>query len=88
VDVDCQNYVCYRAICTLIEEKVNGKQIGVIGDYPITVTSIGCPFLFRVVGLGETSPVTWGLRRQSQSSLVKVPSHKSPPNRKFGFNNQ
>jgi hypothetical protein len=41
---------CYRAICTLIEEKVKGKQIGVTGDYPITITSIGYLFLFRVVG--------------------------------------
>jgi hypothetical protein len=50
---------CYHAICTLTVEKVKGEQIGVTGDYPITVTSIGCLFLFRVVGPRETSPVTW-----------------------------
>jgi hypothetical protein len=47
----------------LIEEKVKGKQIGITGDYPITVTSIGCLFLFRVVGPGETSLVTWGFEK-------------------------
>jgi hypothetical protein len=51
---------CYRTICTLIKGKVKGKQIGVTGGYPITVTSIGCLFLFRVDGPGEISPVTWG----------------------------
>jgi hypothetical protein len=55
---------CYRTICTLIEEKVKEEKIGVTGDYPITVTSIGCLFLFRVVGPGETSPVTWGFEKE------------------------
>jgi hypothetical protein len=55
--------LCYRTIFTLIEEKVKGEQIGVTGDYPITVTSIGCLFLFRVVGPGETSLVTWGFEK-------------------------
>jgi hypothetical protein len=47
----------------LIEERINGRQIGVMRDYPITVTSIGCPFLFRVVGPRETSPITWGFEK-------------------------
>jgi hypothetical protein len=34
-----------------------------MGDYPITVTSIGSLFLFRVVGPGETSAVTWGFEK-------------------------
>jgi hypothetical protein len=54
---------CYCTICTLIKGKVEGKQIGVTLGYPITVTSIGFLFLFRVVGPGETSPVTWGFEK-------------------------
>jgi hypothetical protein len=40
------------------DRREGGKQIGVTRDYPITVTSIGYLFLFRVVGPEETSPVT------------------------------
>jgi hypothetical protein len=47
----------------LKEEKVKGGKIAVTGDYPITVTSIGSLFLFREVGQGETSPVTWGFEK-------------------------
>jgi hypothetical protein len=47
----------------LIEEKVKGEKIGITGGYPIIVTSIGCLFLFRVVGPGETSPMTWGFEK-------------------------
>jgi hypothetical protein len=53
----------------LIEGKVNGKQIGVSGDYPIIVTLIGCLFLFRVDGPRETSPVTWGFEKAVDFSI-------------------
>jgi hypothetical protein len=64
---------CYRAISTLIEEKVKRKQIGVTQGYPITVTSIGFLFLFRVVGRGETSPVTWRFEKARSKWLLKGP---------------
>jgi hypothetical protein len=67
------NTYCYRTICTLIKGKVKGEQIGVIGDYPITVNSIGCLFLFRVVGPGETSPMTWGFEKARSKWLNKDP---------------
>ena len=63
----------YRTICTLIKGKVKGEQIGVTGDYPIIVTSIGCLFLFRVDGPGETSPVTWGFEKARSRYLLKGP---------------
>jgi hypothetical protein len=50
------------------------RKIGVTGGYPITVTSIGCLFLFRVDGPGETSPVTWGFEK----AKVKVSMKMSP----------
>jgi hypothetical protein len=58
-----RSWDCYRTICTLIKGKVNGKENWRNGGYPITVTSIGCLFLFRVDGPGETSPVTWGFEK-------------------------
>jgi hypothetical protein len=65
--------LCYRTICTLIEEKVKGEQIGVTGDYPITATSIGCLFLFRVIGPRETSPMIWGFEKAKSKWLDKDP---------------
>ena len=55
--------MCYRAVCTWMQRKDKWRQTDATGDYPITVTSIGCPFLFRVVGPGEMSPVTWGFEK-------------------------
>jgi hypothetical protein len=55
----------------LIEEKVKGEKIGVTRDYPITVTSIGCLFLFRVVGLRETSIMTSGIEKAKTKWLDK-----------------
>ena len=63
----------YRTICTLIEGKVKGKQIGVNLGYPITITSIGFLFLFRVVGPGETSLVTWVFEKARSKWLIKDP---------------
>jgi hypothetical protein len=57
----------------LIEEKVKGDKIGVMGYYPITVTSIGRKFLFRVVGLGETSLVTLGFEKENSKWIDKYP---------------
>jgi hypothetical protein len=82
------NGTCYCAICTLIEEKVNEKKIGVTGDYPITVTSIGCLFLFRVVGPGETSPMTWGFEKAKSKWLGKDPLSQVTIDHKVLFNNQ
>jgi hypothetical protein len=79
---------CYRAICTLIEEKVKGEKIGITGDYPITVTSIGCLFLFRVVGPGETSPVTWGFEKAKSKWLDKDPLSQVTTDQKVWFYNQ
>jgi hypothetical protein len=75
-------------MCTLIEEKVNGKQIGVTGDCPIIVTSIGCPFLFRVAGQGEMSPVTWGFEKAKSKWLGKDPLSQVTTDQKVRFYNQ
>jgi hypothetical protein len=48
----------YRAICTLKDRKGKRGEIDVMRDYPITVTSTGCLFLFRVVGSGDMSLMT------------------------------
>jgi hypothetical protein len=72
----------------LIEEKVKGEKIGVTGDYPITVTSIGCLFLFRVVGPGETSPVTWGFEKAKSKWLDKDPLSQVTTDQKVRFYNQ
>jgi hypothetical protein len=79
---------CYCAICTLIVEEVKGEKIGVMGDYPITVTSIGCLFLFRVVGPRETSPVTWGLEKAKSKWLDKDPLSQVTIDHKVWFYNQ
>jgi hypothetical protein len=57
----------------LIGGKVKGEKIGITGDYPITVTSIGCLFLFRVEGLGETSTVAWGFEKARSKWIDKDP---------------
>jgi hypothetical protein len=54
------------------KEKVKGRQIGVTGGYPITVTSTGYLFLFRVDGPGETSPVTWGFEKAKVKVSMKI----------------
>jgi hypothetical protein len=37
-------------------------------------------FLFREVSPGETSPVTWGLKRQKiQGQVLEFPPHRLPP---------
>jgi hypothetical protein len=69
----------------LIEEKVKGKQIGVMGDYLITVTSIGCLILFRVVGPGEMSLVTWGFEKAKSKWLDKDPSSQVTTDQKVRF---
>jgi hypothetical protein len=49
-----------------------------MGDCPITVTSIGCLFLFRVVGPGEMSSVTWGFEKakgKGQGKSFPLTSH-------------
>jgi hypothetical protein len=60
--VDIGTY--YRTMCTCPKGKGSGRQIGITRGYPITVTSTGYLFLFRVDGMGETSLMTWGLKRQ------------------------
>jgi hypothetical protein len=54
------------------KEKVKERQIGVTGGYPITVTSTGYLFLFRVDGPGETSPVTWGFEKAKVKVSIKI----------------
>ena len=76
-----------------MEGKVKEEQIGEMGDYPITVTSIGYLFLFRVVGLGETSPVTWGFEKakgKGQGKSFPLTSHhrsESPAKQPIKDNN-
>jgi hypothetical protein len=72
----------------LIEEKVNGQKIGIIRDYPITLTSIGCLFLFRVVSPREMSPVTWGFEKAKSKWLDKYPLSQVVTNQKVQFYNQ
>jgi hypothetical protein len=58
--------------------KAKGRQIGVTGGYPITVTLIRYLFLFRDDSPGETSPVTWGFEKAKVKVSIKgIPSHKS-----------
>jgi hypothetical protein len=73
VRVSCGLGGCYHTICTLIEENVKGEKIGVTQDYLIIFTSIGCLFIFRVVGPGEMSPVTWGNEKENSKFLEKYP---------------
>jgi hypothetical protein len=54
------------------KERLMERKIGVTGGYPITVTSIGCLFLFRVDGPGETSPVTWGFEKEKVKMSMKM----------------
>jgi hypothetical protein len=72
----------------LIEEKVKGEKIGVTGDYPIIVTSIGCLFLFGVLGLGETSPMTWGFEKAKSKWLDKYPLSQVTTDKKVWIYNQ
>jgi hypothetical protein len=65
-----------------MERKGKWRQIDVTGGYPITVTSIGCLFLFRVVGTGETSPVTWGFEKAKDKGQVKVSLSQVTTNQK------
>jgi hypothetical protein len=54
-------------------KKVKGRQIGVTGGYPITVTSTRYLFLFRVDGPGETSPMTWGFEKAKVKVSIEYP---------------
>jgi hypothetical protein len=59
-----------------------------MGDYPITVTSIGCLFLSRVVGPGETSLVTCGFEKARESSKAKGALSQVTTDQKVQLNNQ
>ena len=52
--------------------KAKGRQIGVTGGYPITVTLIRHLFLFRDNSPGETSPVTWGFEKEEVKVSLKM----------------
>jgi hypothetical protein len=58
--------------------KAKGRQIGVTGGYPITITLIRYIFLFRDDSPRETSLVTWGFEKAKVKVSIKdIPYHKS-----------
>jgi hypothetical protein len=68
------------------KEKVKGRQIGVTGGYHMTVNSTRYLFLFKVDGLGETSPMTWGFEKAKIKVSIKVSpltSHTDQKVRRF-----
>jgi hypothetical protein len=70
------------------EREQDGRERRVGEIWAIIVTSIGCLFLFRVVGPGETSPVTWGFEKAKSKWLDKDPLSQVTTDQKVWFYNQ